>query len=414
MSGFVVLAGASVVLLGALLVVPLLRRDSRSGQDGGGVQMLNAAVLREQLADLDRELAAGELTQDSYDKSRQEIERRALEEASEAHRTGDDQGRRPWLAIGLAVCVPAVVAALYLYLGSPDALNPDKNAGTSNEGGHALGQQQIVAMVQRLAERLQDNPNDGAGWLMLAKSYGVMGRFPESAAAYGRAIALLSPDAQVLADFADTVAMSQGRKLAGEPERIVRQALAVDPNNIKALALSGTAAFERQDFRGAITEWQKILVLVPEGSQAASGIQNSIRAAEAQLVAADGSAGRQVGDAKPAVAGIAGTISLDPALARRVGPGDTLFVFARAADGPRMPVAMYRVPATGFPVGFLLDDSMSMTPNFRLSLQKQVVVGARISKSGDAQPRSGDLEGFSATISPGTQGVLVVIGSEVK
>jgi cytochrome c-type biogenesis protein CcmH len=391
-----------------------LRRDSRGGHDGGGVQTLNAAVLREQLADLEQELTAGELTHNSYDKSRQEIERRVLEEASEVPQTGEYQGRRPWLAIWLAVCVPAVVAGLYLYLGSPGALYPDKNVGAANEGGHALGQQQIVAMVERLAERLQDNPNDGGGWLMLAKSYGVMGRFPESAAAYGRAITLLPPDAQVLADFADTVAMSQGRKLSGEPERIVLQALTVDPNNIKALALSGTAAFERQDFRGAIAEWQKILVLVPEGSQAASGIQNSIRAAEARLAPAEGSGGRLGGDAAPTATGISGTVSLDPTLAGMVGPRDTLFIFARAADGPRMPVAISRVPATGFPVRFLLDDSMSMTPNFRLSQQKQVVVGARISKSGDAQPRSGDLEGFSATISPGVQGVLVVVVSEVK
>jgi cytochrome c-type biogenesis protein CcmH len=414
MNGFVFLAGASVVVLVVLLVLPLLRRDSRGGHDGGGVQTLNAVVLREQLADLEQELTAGELTHNSYDKSRQEIERRALEEVSEVPQTGDYQGRRPWLAIWLAVCVPAVVAGLYLYLGSPGALYPDKNVGAANEGGHALGQQQIVAMVERLAERLQDNPNDGGGWLMLAKSYGVMGRFPESAAAYGRAITLLPPDAQVLADFADTVAMSQGRKLSGEPERIVLQALTVDPNNIKALALSGTAAFERQDFRGAIAEWQKILVLVPEGSQAASGIQNSIRAAEARLAPAEGSGGRLGGDAAPTATGISGTVALDPTLAGMVGPRDTLFIFARAADGPRMPVAISRVPATGFPVRFLLDDSMSMTPNFRLSQQKQVVVGARISKSGDAQPRSGDLEGFSATISPGAQGVLVVVVSEVK
>jgi cytochrome c-type biogenesis protein CcmH len=112
-------------------------------------------------------------------------------------------------------------------------------------------------MVERLSEKLQANPNDGAGWLMLARSYSVLGRFPESAAAYGRAVGLMPPDAQMLADFADTIAMAQGRKLLGEPEKLVRRSLEIDPRNLKALALSGTIYFQRQDFKAAIGEWQK-------------------------------------------------------------------------------------------------------------------------------------------------------------
>jgi cytochrome c-type biogenesis protein CcmH len=413
-SGFVILAGSLVVVLVVLLLLPLLR-SRRSGTAGGAeVRALNATILREHLADLEREFAAGQVTQESYEKSRQEIERRVLEDASGETQAFVDRGARPLLAIALVICVPAVVVGLYLNLGTPAALNPQKIASAAAEGGHALGQQQITAMVERLAEKLQDNPNDGNGWLMLAKSYGAMGRFPESAAAYGRAIALLPPDAQMLADFADTVAMSQGRKLSGEPERIVRQALGVDPKNIKALALSGTIAFERQDFRLAIAEWQKIIPLVPEGSQASAGIQNSIRDAEARRMSVGGGAPSPVADKKASVAGVAGLVELDPALASKVGPGDTLYVFARAVDGPRMPVAMARLSASGLPASFLLDDSMSMTPNFRLSQQRQVVVGARISKSGDAQPRLGDLEGFSAPVSPGTQGVAILIGTELK
>lgn len=410
MTLFVILAGLLTVgILGALLH-PLLRGRRGKVVETAEVRALNLAILREQMAELERDHAAGQLAPEAYEKARQEIERRVLEDAAGETVPAEEGGRRPLLAGALGSGVAALIVGLYVLLGTPEAMTgarPGQAAG--GEGGHALGQQQIQAMVQRLAERLQDNPNDGNGWLMLAKSYGVLGRFAESAAAYGRAIALLPPDAQVLADFADTVAMAQGRKLQGEPERIVKDALTIDPNNIKALALSGTIAFERQDYRAAIAQWQKILPLVPEGSQAAMGIQGSIRDAENRLAAAGGAPKAAAGGAA-----VAGSVTIDPALAAKIAPGDTLFVFARAADGPKMPVAMARMPAGKLPASFLLDDSMSMTPNFKLSQQQKVVIGARISKSGDALPRSGDLEGFSASVTPGAAGVAVVINSIVN
>ncbi|MFC5302963.1 c-type cytochrome biogenesis protein CcmI [Azospira restricta] len=410
MTLFVILAGLLTVgILGALLH-PLLRGRRGKVVETAEVRALNLAILREQMAELERDHAAGQLAPEAYEKARQEIERRVLEDAAGETVPAEEGGRRPLLAGALGSGVAALIVGLYVLLGTPEAMTgarPGPAAG--GEGGHALGQQQIQAMVQRLAERLQDNPNDGNGWLMLAKSYGVLGRFAESAAAYGRAIALLPPDAQVLADFADTVAMAQGRSLQGEPERIVKDALTIDPNNIKALALSGTIAFERQDYRAAIAQWQKILPLVPEGSQAAMGIQGSIRDAENRLAAAGGAPKAAAGGAA-----VAGSVTIDPALAAKIAPGDTLFVFARAADGPKMPVAMARMPAGKLPASFLLDDSMSMTPNFKLSQQQKVVIGARISKSGDALPRSGDLEGFSASVTPGAAGVAVVINSIVN
>ncbi|MBI2305932.1 MAG: c-type cytochrome biogenesis protein CcmI [Rhodocyclales bacterium] len=413
MTLFVIIAGLLTVGMVGGLLYPLLRGTRNDADEAAEVRALNVAVLREQLAELEREHAAGQLASEAYEKSRQEIERRVLEDASGESLHAEEGGRRPLLAGAFAVAVPALVVGLYVLLGSPEAITGAKQAqAPGGDAGHALGQQQIQAMVQRLAERLQDNPNDGNGWLMLAKSYGVMGRFPESAAAYGRAIALLPPDAQVLADFADTVAMAQGRSLQGEPEKIVRDALQIDPRNIKALALSGTIAFERQDYRQAIEQWRKILPLVPEGSQAAVGIQGSIRDAETRLAAVGGVA------PKPAAAGagvsVAGRVTIDPALAGKIAPGDTLFVFARAVEGPKMPVAMARMPAGQLPASFLLDDSMSMTPNFKLSQQQKVVIGARISRSGDALPRSGDLEGFSAGVVPGASGVAIVINSIVN
>lgn len=411
MTLFVIVAGLFIAVIVGVLLYVLLRADRSTAEAGVAARALNAAILREQMADLEREHASGEMGDEAYTRARQEIERRALEDVSEQAPKAAAGARRPMLAAALGLAVPALVIGLYAALGEPAAMGGGKQAASA-DGGHALGQQQIVAMVERLAERLQDNPSDGNGWLMLAKSYGVLGRFPESAAAYGRAITLLPPDAQLLADFADTVAMAQGKQLSGEPEKIVRQALAVDPRNLKALALSGTIAFEKKDYRSAIGEWQKILTLVPEGSQAAVGIQNSIRDAENRLAATGGAGATPV--AAVDQTRVSGSVNIDPALAAKVSRGDTLYVFARTPDGPRMPVAMVRLTADNLPASFLLDDSMSMSPNYRLSQQKTVVIGARLSKSGDAQPRAGDLEGFSAAVAPGTKGVTIVIGSVVK
>jgi cytochrome c-type biogenesis protein CcmH len=259
-----------------------------------------------------------------------------------------------------------------------------------------------------LSEKLQSNPNDGEGWLMLARSYSVLGRFPESAAAYGRAVGLLPPNAQTLADFADTVAMAQGRKLQGEPERLVRQALEVDGRNLKALALLGTIRFEKGDYPGAISEWQKILALVPGDSNVAQGIQGSIRDAENRLAAGGGTPAPA-----PAVS-LRGRVTLDPALRDKVAPGDTVFIFARAEQGPKMPLAIVRKTVADLPLDFVLDDSQALSPNLRLSQQARVLVGARISRSGDAQPRPGDWQAAPAAAVPGGGDVRLVIDAAVN
>ncbi|HJW27311.1 MAG TPA: c-type cytochrome biogenesis protein CcmI [Rhodocyclaceae bacterium] len=425
MTLFIVVSGLLLVAVVAAVLYPLLRGSVASGGSAAKARELNLAVLREQRAELERDRAAGAIAGAAYDKAREELERRALEDVAEAAAPAAREAarRRPVVAGVVGLLVPAVVVPLYLYLGEPAAMGGAKPAAMAQNGGHSVDARQIAAMVDQLAAKLQDNPNDGDGWLMLARSYGAMGRFPESAAAYGRAVTLLPPDAQTLADFADTVAMAQGRTLQGEPEKIVRRALEVDPNNIKALALSGTIAFDRQNYQAAIGQWRKILALVPPDSGVATGIQGSIRDAENRMAVAMKTSATAAPAAAPAARGdspaapaaaVRGTVTLDPSLARSVAPGDTVFVFARAVDGPRIPLAMMKRTAADLPLQFSLDDSMAMAPNFRLSQARRVVVGARISKSGDAMPRTGDLEGLSAPVSPGAAGVKITINTKVK
>lgn len=427
MTGFVIVGGLLVLAALVVLLWPLLRGRKVEALEAASVRELNLAVLREQRSELEREEAAGRLTPEEAAKARAELDRRVLEDVgrSEAHAgSAPARGFSPALVAGIAVAVLASVAGLYALLGEPDAVSGKAQTAGAQGDAHSISAEQIVAMVERLSERLQQNPNDPAGWQMLARSYAALGRYPESVAAYGRAVTMMPPDAQMLADFADVMAMANKRSLLGEPEKVIRQALQVDPTNIKALALSGTAHYDRQDYAGAIGEWRKILALVPPDSPAAQGIGNSIRDAEnrmgvapqppsAPVLAAQPPA--QPATAKPAGdARVAGTVTLAPALTKDVAPGDTVYVFARAVSGPKMPLAMMRSTVSALPLKFSLDDSQSMAPNVKLSQHAQVIVGARVSKTGDAIARSGDFEGFSAPVALGASGINVVIGERVQ
>jgi cytochrome c-type biogenesis protein CcmH len=204
--------------------------------------------------------------------------------------------------------------------------------------------------------------------------------------------------------------MAQGRTLVGTPEKVIAQALQVDPDNAKALALAGTAAFQKQDFQRAIALWERLLKTVPPGSDLADAIRDSI--ADAQKLAS-GAAKAEAGDKTAARDAVSGTVSLAPALAARAGPDDVVFIFARAVEGPRMPLAVTRKRVRDLPAVFRLDDSMAMSPAAKLSDHAQVVIGARISKSGNPIAQPGDLEGLSATVKAGATSVSVVIDREI-
>lgn len=410
MNWFVICSALLLLVVLIFLLRPLLRNNQRPGNDTEA-SAVSLSILREQKAELERDLANGSIEKVAYDLAVEELERRALEDVPGGVARATGGSKRPRMAIALGVCLPVAAAALYFAIGEPQVFTDGKSRQSSSDASHALSQEQILGMVERLAEKLQTNPNDGAGWLMLARSYSVLGRFPESAAAYGRAAGLMPPDAQMLADFADTVAMVQGRKLLGEPEKLVRRSLEIDPRNIKALALSGTIYFQRQDFSAAIGEWKKVLALVPPESNVAAGMQGSIRDAESRLASGGQGASKPVAAKGASISGI---VALDPSINGKFAPTDTVFVFARAERGPKMPLAILRKTVADLPLHFTLDDSMAMSANFRLSQQAMVVVGARISRQGDALPRPGDWQGLTEPMAPGSQDVKILVNSMIN
>ncbi|HKX95915.1 MAG TPA: c-type cytochrome biogenesis protein CcmI, partial [Methylibium sp.] len=283
MTPFWIAAGALLALALGLVLPALLRGAQQRADAPAERERANLDILREQLAALDAERAAGTLDEPAHAAARAEIERRALDEEglSPAAAAADD-GRAPKTALALGLLLPLVAIVLYAALGNREALAPRAEAPAA---AASVSEADVVAMVEQLAQRMETmagQPNELEGWVLLARSYGAMQRFDDADRAWQRAIALAPQEAQFYADRADTLAMKQDRSLAGEPLALVEQALKLDPNNLKALILAGSAAFDRQDWPAANDYWTRARVNVPAGSELAATIEASLAEARSR------------------------------------------------------------------------------------------------------------------------------------
>ncbi|MBI5751307.1 MAG: c-type cytochrome biogenesis protein CcmI [Hydrogenophilales bacterium] len=412
---------ATVLTLFALWVVlrPLLSKREIATPDQ--IES-NAAIYRGQLDDLERDLAAGTLDAEHYAESRRELERRLLDEASPSAAPRPSAARRWRFALLVAALLPLTALGLYYQLGSRDAISYaplDNLMAQAKPEGHAKDAD-LDPLVARLAARLRDKtPEDGEGWALLARSYVELKRHAEASAAFAKAAALLPRDPVLLVDYADALAMAQGRRMEGKPAQLVEQALALDPRNEKALMLAATHEFDRHRYPEAIKYWERLSHVAPPGSESAKEALASIEESKAiisgKAVAAapaapvEAPAQAMAAPRAASAAEIRGEVTLAPALASRVKPTDTLFIFARAATGSRMPVAILTAKAGALPYRFTLSDSMNLMPGRNLSKMESVVVVARITSSGQATVQSGDLEGATPPLRPGGQPVKLVI-----
>jgi cytochrome c-type biogenesis protein CcmH len=327
-------------------------------------------------------------------------------------------------AVGAALMIAA--AALYAYLGQPAGLGPAQLIATKDSSRESTPKDANAA-IEQLAQLLKTQPENTEAWAILARSLNALGRFADASRAYKNLTTLLPNDAQLLTEYAGSVAMAQGASLQGEPEAILARALAAGPGNTKALSLSGSAAFERGDYDAAMTFWKKVLAIAPADSEIVQVANDNIRealaakAAGKQPMPADAQvASQQIASPvaeKAAMTAptqptqVAGTVELDPALRSEVKDSDTVFVIARAPDGPRFPLAVLRKQVKDLPFSFVLDDSMSMMPDARISGFSSLVISARISKTGNATPAIGDLEGSVSSVQPGAKALKIRIAS---
>jgi cytochrome c-type biogenesis protein CcmH len=420
MSVFWGLAGI-MVIAALLFVVPVIMRTvklSNTDQDA-----LNTAVIKSQLADLEIDLETGRLDQDQYAAARKDLEQELLDDLS---RPGKDREAPPlrsgrWAVPVVVVAIPLLAIALYYTLGSKEIIPllarapstpPPPAASARTKGGQSIEQ-----MIEQLAARLREQPEDPEGWTMLARSYRALERYPEAAAAYQQALQRDNDNVALMVSYVDVVTMSHDGRFTAEATAMLHKALELQPDNIVALWLSGHQASQQQRYAEAISYWQRASALLPDDSPDKPVLKQQIAMARQQ----SGATGTPVTEATaPAVvdtttaaAALQVRVTLDNGLQQQADPEATVFIFARAVNGPRMPLAILRKQVRDLPITVVLDDTLAMSPAMTLSKFEQVTVGARISKSGNAMPQSGDLQGSVSPVATRNSEVvqLVIDGS---
>ena len=410
MTGFIV--GASALLALALIVLlrPLLRHSVRDASVARA--QINARIYRNQLVELETDRANGVLDSSVYDQSKRELERRALDdiqdETSPAHKTPR------WPAVVMVIIAPVAAILTYVALGNPAAMV------TRAVDEHANSIEGINRMVADLAQRLENNPDDLKGWVMLGRSYKAMGRFPEAVKAFERAGSAVE-DPQILVDFAESMARSDKDGFRGRGGmKLIERALKLSPDHVPALVFAGSEAFERTDYPSALRYWQKAVAQLPPDSEEVRALTEAMSRASSEMGQGKTTGGALASGAEKSPSGVAaksatisGTVSLAPALVGKAKPDDSVFLFARAAEGPRAPLAVIRATVKDLPLKFALDDTQAMSPELRISLFKRIRVEARISRSGNAAAQPGDLQGASDIVAAGAKDLRIAIDQQV-
>lgn len=274
MPGFLIAVLVAVAATLLLLLRPLIWR--RGSTAAASHRQLNAAIYRDQFAELERDRAEGTLAEEDYRQARTELQRRVLEDGQEDAAVAPVAPAPKKTLAAIAVAVPVAAIALYLLLGNPAGLNPP-------EPQQRFSAQEIENMVAGLAAKLEKEPENLQGWMMLARSYRAMGRLAEAEKAFERAEKFIENDAQLLADYADVAAANAQGDFAGKPARLIEKALKIDPDNLQALWLAGSAAFARADFARAVVHWERLVAQIPPESEDAKMLRANIDEARAAL-----------------------------------------------------------------------------------------------------------------------------------
>ncbi|MDE2389035.1 MAG: c-type cytochrome biogenesis protein CcmI [Betaproteobacteria bacterium] len=442
MTAFWVISGVFIVTA-LLFVVPTLLRGRNNELKNLEHDAVNITVYRDQIAELDRDLENDILSREQYDKSKQELQQRMLQDVTERDNVIVDKSkkiRNIALSAVITLTLPLAAVSLYLAIGDTRGLLPQAQLASATatqmnrDGGSPAGHDNFSSVLENLIQRLSENPGDVEGWVMLGRTYAIMGRYGEASNTYAKLVELIPNNPQILSDYADVLAMKNQGNLAGKPAELIYQALSIDPKYPKALALAGTVEFEQERYAQAAEHWENLLQVIPADAQLIQSVKESI--AEAKLLASGGKAAApeqavKVAESKPEASAqlaekavsakapaatslsVSGSVTISSDLAAKVSPGDTLFIYARAKSGPKMPLAILRLKASDLPASFTLTDDMAMTSAMKMSSFPEVVIEARVSKSGQAVTASGDLQGFSEPVKLGHNAISIVINKQV-
>lgn len=411
---FVVVALLAITAI-ALVVWPLMRTHSIP-QDQRNQQ--NVTIAHDRLRQLREEVERGLVPPDQAQKEQWEIEHALLDDVATLEDGGVTERSQQgwWAGIIVAVLVPLLTGTLYLSLGEPTAIGARTTAATQSPDGHTG--MDVLNMVQALEQKLAAAPEDSEGWYALGNSYMTLKQFSKAAVVFSKLRELVGDDPDLMVRQADALAMAQGGVLAGEPEQLLLAALEQQPDHPVALWLAGIAAQRRGDTEVALQYWQRAEPLFSQSPESQVELQGMIAQARERIVKEQKktSASNPVSTGSGADSNQEGKIklqvSLHESLKDEVDDHDTLFVLARAIDGPPMPLAVIRKQVSDLPLVVTLDDSMAMVPTMKLSQHDEVLVVAKIAKSGQAITQSGDLVGQVSAVVPGTEKLVDVVISK--
>jgi len=279
---FWIIAGL-MILLAFWFVLPALVQKSPDDEEVERREA-NLLIYKDQHRELNADLASGLISKEQYEHEKTELERRMLEEvAAKSSSAAPGKPATKRFAYGVALFIPVAAIAFYFVVGNPKGVNSATAPATMPTAGPeepGMSQQQIADNINKLAERLKQNPNDAQGWTMLARSYMSQERFSEAANAYEHLTTLNANDAGAWADYAEALALGNSQNLAGKPTEAINRALQIDPKNEKALDLAGSAAYQAGDYKKAVDYWQKLLKLLPPGSEELKTITDQISKAK--------------------------------------------------------------------------------------------------------------------------------------
>lgn len=430
MTTFYLVAAALVAAALALLLRPWWRAGRRI-TSADASPLLNAAIHRDRLGELERDRSNGTLSAEGLTEAREELQRQLLEDTAAAEVVVAD-GFSRGSGIAIAIVLPLIAVAMYALLGSPTAVLP---AAMQTQRAAA----DMEHVVAKLAAKMEQNPDNPEGWAMLARSYTSLGRLDDAERAFRRIGPALNSNAELLAELAE-VLVQKNRGFDDRSRELIQQALRLEPGNMLALFMGGGDSFDSGRYAEAIARWEKLLPQLDPGGEDARMVESSIAkarersgdvrpAASRDKAMADAAALRDEahraaaktaqGSTNVATAttaataatatSVSGRVEISPALRGKAGPDDVVFIFARAVEGTRMPLAAKRVRVADLPLDFMLDDSQAVMPGTTISSVPQVRIEVRVSKSGMAQAGKGDLTGRSAAVKPGAKGLKIVI-----
>jgi cytochrome c-type biogenesis protein CcmH len=400
----IVYIGLASIIISLVMLLALGKYVShRNSSSEPGVDV--AASLRELLV----ARADGRIDQEEFERRQAALHAVVLQSPETRLGLAPQLLRRAWPLVAVLVLIALYVAYAGFNsddkIGAPEAtfkLPQVEQPAKAPSGGD------LNTVVKRLADKMAADPNNGEGWLLLAKTYNELHKYGEADAAYEKAAALLPAEATMLADWADTHVMARDRKWDEAGRKIVKRALAADPKHVKALALAGSEAFDRADYKGAIDFWKRMKAAAPADSMDGKLADANIAEANAML------SGKKPVAAEPGVPTgvVAGVVTLNPKLKGKVSAADTLFVTAKAPDGSGPPLAVWRYKGNDFPIEFRLDDSSAIMPGRTISQFSDVLVSAKISKSGSAEPAKGDLLAAPVKTKLGNTTLAIELDSE--